>query len=97
MKEIYLKELNKKSKELGLPPILYRDLWVYALSYTYGYSNQELIDDYSYQIVKLALAKMDIKKANREATKDYTRKKFCKEVIQDAMNELGIKETKKVL
>jgi len=101
MNDIHLKELNKMSKDLGINPILYRNIWAYALAYTYGYSNQELIDEYSYQIVKKALPKVNIELSNRtgiyENVRDFYLRRYGKELVEEAANELDIKLPKKEL
>ncbi len=97
MTEEHLIELNKMQKDLGVHPILYRDLWVYAIVYTHNFPNQKLRDEYSYQIVKNALTKVDKKYIGREGNRDFTMRKYSKDLVKESMEELGIKEPTKTL
>lgn len=97
MKEEYIRELDKKRIEIGIPIILYRDLWAYAIVFTQNYINRDLAHEYAYQIVKKALTKVDKKYININETHDYNFRKYSKELIQETMQELNIKEPEKVL
>lgn len=97
MTEEHLIELNKMQKDLKVHPIIYRDLWVYAVAYTHGVPNQQLRDEYSYQIVKRALTKVDKKYVGRNGNRDYTMRNYSESLVKETMEELGIKEKKRVL
>ena len=97
MKEEYIRELDKKRIEIGIPIILYRDLWAYAIVFTQNYINRDLAHEYAYQIVKKAMTKVEKKYIGLPDTHDYNFRKYSKELVQQAMQELNIKEPKKVL
>ena len=78
MKEEYIRELDKKRLEIGIPIILYRNLWAYAIVFTQRYINRDLGHEYAYQILKKALTKVDKKYININETHDYNLENIVK-------------------
>ena len=97
MNEEHLRELDKMRVEIRVPVILYRDLWAYAILYTQNFLDRELAREYSYQIVKAAIPKVEKKFLNISETHDYNYRKYAKELVQQTMIELNIQEPRKIL
>lgn len=97
MKEDNIRELDRMRKEIGIPIILYKNLWAYAIVFTQNFINRELAYEYVYQIMKKAITKVEKKYIRISETHDYNYRKYSKELIQQTMEELNIKEPKKVL
>lgn len=97
MKEDYVRELNKIRKERGVPYILYKNLCAYALVFTSNFIDRDLAHKYAYQIIKAAIFKVEEKYLNISETHDYGYRRYSKELIQQTMEELNIKEPERIL
>ena len=97
MNEEHLRELDKMRVEIRVPVILYRDLWAYAILYTQNFIDRELAREYSYQIVKAAIPKVEKKYLGLPDTRDYNYRRYSRELMQETMEELNIIQSEKIL